>query len=358
MVVDSVLIGIAIGITLTLLFLALRTAYARRRLKHMFDNTTAPVLKKYSKTAQQAGSDRSHDTSLRERRREIRKTEAEKTSLEERETKLGEMLVEMRKLILQLTEIVARTNNASGEASERFEEARKALEHVGIDPDINFGQVRFILLSEIDKMVQSNAILKKQLVLAQVDMSSQQMEIDKLKTKAHIDNLTQLLNRAAFDERMRDVFTKWERQHEIFSLLMLDVDHFKKINDTHGHLHGDRILREIAEKIKGGTRDNDTAARYGGEEFAVIFPDTSAEEALAIGARIRETIERFYFQVDSNPIRITISGGIAQATAGLTVEEVIDVADKALYQSKERGRNRITLGEERLKESWTSGEGR
>lgn len=357
MLVDSFLLGTAAGVVLTLAFFALRKAYTRRRLKHMFGSTT-PVLKKFSKATQTNPGERSHDTSMRERRREIRKAESEKASLEERETKLGEMLGEMRKLILQLTEIVARTNNASGEASERFEEARSALANLGIDPDINFGQVRFILLSEIDKMVQSNAILKKQLMTAQIDMSSQQDEIDKLKTRAHMDTLTQLLNRAAFDDHLRAAFSRWEQEHEIFSLLMLDVDHFKKINDSYGHLHGDRILKEIADKIKIGTRDNDTAARFGGEEFAVIFRDTPAEEALAIGQRIRETIERFHFQVDNNPVHMTISGGIAQSSAGSTAEEVVDIADKALYQSKERGRNRITLGEDRLKEAWTSGEGR
>lgn len=344
--------GIVLGIILSLLFSAARKAYLRYQLRKMWKKTA--IAKK------SAGTGVSDSSSSEKRRKGESKTEKfiRKETIEERETRLAEMVSEMRELILQLTDIISRTNNASGEASETFDQARKVLESMPVDSDIGLREVKSMLLSEIDRMAQTNITLKQQLVKAETGMSKQKKEIDTLKTKAHIDQLTQLLNRAAFDDHLQRAFTNWKRSKEVFSLLMLDVDHFKDINDTHGHVHGDRLLKEIAAKIKEGTRTQDHAARYGGEEFAVILPDTHAEEALMVGTRIRESVERGHFQVDTRPLRITISGGISQAGMSWSTIDIIETADKALYQSKKRGRNRITLGEDIMKESWTSNEGR
>lgn len=349
--------GVAIGIAGSLAANALRKAYIRRRIRRMWEKT--PLIRKLVSSSGTPGT----QVVKKRQRKNDGKTDKilKKETLEEREAKLSDMLGEMRELILHLTEIIARTNSATGEASERFDEAKLALEHLEMDAedsDISLSHVRFLLLTEIDRMVQSNATLKKQLVAAETGIHRQKQEIDKLKTKARIDPLTQLFNRAAFDDLIQEAFNNWKRSREVFSLLMLDVDHFKDINDTHGHLHGDRILKEIAGKIREGVRDKDYASRYGGEEFAVILSDTQSEEALAVGTRIREAIERSHFQVDSNPLHITISGGIAQAGTSNSAVDIIDIADKALYRSKKRGRNRITLGEDTIRESWTSGEGR
>lgn len=362
MVVNSFVLGTATGIVLVVGYLILRRAYMRRRHKNMFNNPQA--LRKYSPKAPGAAGSSAGGTAVRSKtgiRRNDRdggpQGEQEKTQAEEREAKMYEMLGEMRELVLRLTDIIANTDSASGDASVRFEQARKALENLGDDSDVDIAEVKFILLSEIDRMVKTNEVLKRQLDTAHTGITNQKQEIDKLKTKASMDTLTQLANRAAFDERLQEVFFQWRHMQVVFSLLMLDVDHFKQINDTHGHVHGDRILNEIAGKIKECIRDVDFAARYGGEEFAIVFPDTPAEEALAVGTRIRETVERSYFQVDNNQIRITISGGISQSGMAFTAKDIVDVADKALYTSKNKGRNRITLSEDRIKESWTSGEG-
>lgn len=344
-------LGLVLGVALTLLANVVRKAYLRYQLRQMWKKT---AMAKKSAT----GSPEASPT--QKRRKGESKTEkfARKETIEERETRLAEMVSEMRELILQLTEIIARTNSASGEASDSFEQAKTVLESMPVDSDIGLREVKSMLLTEIDRMAQTNITLKHQLMKAENGMSRQRKEIDKLKTKAHIDQLTQLLNRAAFDDCLQQAFQNWKRTKEVFSLLMLDVDHFKSINDTHGHVHGDRLLKEIAVKIKEGIRVQDHAARYGGEEFAVILPDTHAEEALMVGTRIRESVERGYFQVETRPLRITISGGISQAGMSWSTIDIIETADKALYQSKKQGRNRITLGGDIMKESWTSNSGK
>ena len=355
MVVHMFAIGVASGIVLTVGYLALRKMYMRWRIKNMFANPQA--LKKHSPKAASSSSNTAvRKAGGRKGDAEASGCEADKALILERESKMAEVLNEMRELVLRLTEIIASTDSASGVASERFVQARSALEHLG-DVDVDIAEVKHILLSEIDRMVKTNEVLKRQLVKAQTGITSQKEEIDRLKTRAHMDTLTQLSNRAAFDERLQEAFFQWRHFQVAFSLLMMDVDNFKQINDTHGHVQGDRILSEIAEKIKECIRDEDFAARYGGEEFAIVFPDTPAEEALAVGTRIRENVERSVFQAEGNQLRITISGGISQSGMAFTPQDIIDVADKALYVSKSKGRNRITLSEDRIKESWTTGEG-
>ncbi|MCC8189023.1 MAG: diguanylate cyclase [Planctomycetes bacterium] len=348
-----VLLGMAIGAGIASIAGEVRRLVMRRLLRRSFASTHL-----FKKITKETVADPALDKAARAKRKpDSRKTD-DKSSLEARESKLAEILAELRELMLRLTEIIATTNNATGEVSENFEKAKKTLENLEADPTANLGQLKNVILSEIDKMVKSNEELKQQLQQAQSGINTQKQEIDQLKSKVKVDTLTRLLNRAAFDEVLKSVFIKWRRTREVFSLLMLDVDHFKQINDSYGHIHGDRLLMEIAIKIRENTRDRDFPARYGGEEFAVIFPDTAADEALVIGTRIREAIERTHFQVDHNPIRITISGGIAQSGVCPTPLDLIDVADKALYRSKELGRNRITLGEDKIKESWTSGQGK
>jgi diguanylate cyclase (GGDEF) domain len=349
-------IGTAFGILVTVGYFFARKYYLRWRIKNMFNNPQG--LKRHTK----GGA--SSNTALRkagqrktDKDQDASNAQMESARCEERESKMAEVLGEMRELVLRLTEIIASTDSASGEAAVRFDQARRALEHLGNASDTDIAEVKHIVLTEIDRMVKSNEVLKKQLVKAQTGITSQKEEIDRLKTRARMDTLTQLANRSAFDEKLRDVFFQWRHLRVVFSLLMMDVDNFKNINDTYGHVHGDRILSDIAAKIQECIRDEDFAARYGGEEFAIVFPDTPAEEALAVGTRIRENVERSVFHIEGNQIRVTISGGISQSGMAWTAQDIIDVADKALYVSKSKGRNRITLSEDRIKESWTTGEG-
>ena len=166
-----------------------------------------------------------------------------------------------------------------------------------------------------------------------------------LKHQATRDDLTGLLNRREFHNQLNNEFSNFERQQHPVCLFMLDIDYFKKVNDTYGHTIGDSVLREIALRIIQNIRPNDSAMRYGGEEFTVILPNTTPEDAFHIAERILKSISGTPVVANKHKLDITISIGIACLNeSGHTDNELINVADEALYQSKGNGRNRITLG--------------
>jgi len=126
-------------------------------------------------------------------------------------------------------------------------------------------------------------------------------------------------------------------------MLMVDLDHFKKINDTLGHLAGDKVLSEVGRRLGKAVRETDFIGRYGGEEFVVILPETHASDAAQIAEKMRELIAERPVFFEGRPINITVSIGVAELSNNMTnYEEVFQDADKALYISKENGRNRIT----------------
>jgi two-component system, cell cycle response regulator len=158
------------------------------------------------------------------------------------------------------------------------------------------------------------------------------------------DGLTQLINHKHFQVVLEKEIERSKRYKRPVSLLILDIDHFKSVNDNYGHPVGDLVLKEIARSIKEMLRVNDTAARYGGEEFAVIIPENDEKRALLTAERIRKIVEQKVIQSGADQVRVTISIGCASfPTLALTQKELIERADKALYYSKETGRNRVSV---------------
>jgi two-component system cell cycle response regulator len=159
------------------------------------------------------------------------------------------------------------------------------------------------------------------------------------------DGLTKAFNKKYFTDRLESELTFSLRHGSPLVLVMFDIDHFKKVNDTHGHQAGDLVLSEISTLLTGALRAEDVFARYGGEEFAVICRGTDLTQASIVGERMRKAVEKHRFVHEGTPIPVTISVGIA----GLPDEAVKDAtdlvsrADKALYQSKHGGRNRVTI---------------
>lgn len=155
------------------------------------------------------------------------------------------------------------------------------------------------------------------------------------------DSLTQVYNRRHFDELLFKEIKRFKRRkYAYLSLMMLDIDHFKHLNDEYGHLTGDIVLRDVAKMLREGVRETDTIARYGGEEFIIVLPDTHLDGAEHKAEKIRSNIEQKEFPGQKGPVHITISIGVAAYRTG-DPQDLIRAADEALYRAKHEGRNRV-----------------
>jgi len=157
---------------------------------------------------------------------------------------------------------------------------------------------------------------------------------------AFTDALTGLANRRRLDDDLANETRQGDRPTAV---LMIDVDHFKRFNDDHGHAVGDEVLRRVADIIAANVREIDLPYRYGGEEFSVLLPDTTHDTALVVGERVRAAIERAHFDVDGRPVSVTASVGLSTGPA-TEVTQLVHRADQALYTAKDNGRNQLARG--------------
>lgn len=184
-------------------------------------------------------------------------------------------------------------------------------------------------LSALYEFTRENA-LKQTLELSQ-----------KYQFLAHFDTLTNLSNRRAAYDILKREQSRISRNNEVLSVLLCDVDYFKRINDQYGHNAGDAVLVELAKIFTEQVREQDCVSRWGGEEFLFILPQTSAENAAIIAEKIRLSVEQCQIDVQSSKINVTISIGISQFKNSSNIDEVINNADKHLYLAKESGRNQV-----------------
>ncbi len=200
------------------------------------------------------------------------------------------------------------------------------------------------LFEETRNIKGSIGSLKSQLEESTREIEALKNEIKKAKEEALSDGLTGLINRRGFDIALAACITEIKAQGP--SLLIADIDFFKRINDTYGHLFGDKVIQAVSQILKAHAKDTQTAARYGGEEFVLLLPETSLEEAQRIADKIRVTVEKINIKnsVKNESIgNITISLGVASYTQGESMTEFVARADSALYQSKHAGRNRVSI---------------
>lgn len=173
---------------------------------------------------------------------------------------------------------------------------------------------------------------------------TEKKEMEKrLESMASTDELTGLWNRRYFFEIGHNECKRTRRYKAKFGMLMIDIDHFKNINDTYGHAAGDAVLRNVAEVFKKGLRDVDIAARIGGEEFAVLMPNTDIEGAKIVAERLRNAVESSQVVYEGNALKITISAGISDCSNVNSIDEMLKNADDALYEAKESGRNCVKM---------------
>ncbi|HEX8911201.1 MAG TPA: diguanylate cyclase [Humisphaera sp.] len=159
--------------------------------------------------------------------------------------------------------------------------------------------------------------------------------------RAMRDGMTGLWNRAYLDDRLAAESAAADRHARPLSCLMVDVDHFKSINDRHGHPFGDEVIRRVAEALSAACRREDVACRYGGEEFAVLCPGVPASGAEVLGERVRREVEGLALDGPDGAVRVTASIGVAERRAGTPPTDLVSAADAALYDAKRGGRNRV-----------------
>ncbi|WP_208948211.1 sensor domain-containing diguanylate cyclase [Segnochrobactrum spirostomi] len=175
-----------------------------------------------------------------------------------------------------------------------------------------------------------------------------QIVIDELELRriATSDSLTSALTRRGFIDLAEHAFARAHRDGRPLACIVLDVDHFKRVNDAHGHAAGDEVLRRLVQIAKAELRECDRIGRLGGEEFAVLLPEVGAGDALAVAERFRCRIEGQFFSIGGETFAVTISAGVAEASAGsLDLAHLIAAADGALYRAKHGGRNRVALAD-------------
>lgn len=192
-------------------------------------------------------------------------------------------------------------------------------------------------------VLEHNHNLENQLILHTQIMADLQRDLDIFKQEALTDGLTTIANRKAFETELRKIlgFTESNDQ-DTFSLILMDIDHFKNFNDTFGHLVGDQVLKLVAKTLLKGIKGQDFVARYGGEEFAILLPSTNQHAALQVANNLRKAVAKKQVvnrTTNEKLGRITLSAGVTEFFSGDTQNDLIQRADKALYEAKTQGRN-------------------
>ena len=216
---------------------------------------------------------------------------------------------------------------------------------IGAFPLTSDGEITgcIVARSTLEKLSKRDISYLEQLTRQSAITINRANTYSKVLQYATLDALTNLNNRRQFEVRLKQEIATTKRQKNPLCAMMVDIDFFKKVNDTYGHASGDAVLRTVASIIKEHLRESDIPSRYGGEEFAVLLPYTHIEEAKIVGERLRKAVETTPIPIDKKNINVTISMGLAEFDVKESGEELFKRADSALYEAKEGGRNRVCV---------------
>ncbi|MDD2308441.1 MAG: GGDEF domain-containing protein [Desulfuromonadaceae bacterium] len=263
-----------------------------------------------------------------------------------REQNIYDSAQAIRNILLILTTNIQRTDKAASDSSLLLGDVKSTINMMALPP--NLSEAQSLLMREVDRVISSNASLKGKLDKSQAVLTEQQRQIEDLRTAVRIDALTQLANRAYFDEKLNEMITLRKRYGDPFSLMMIDLDNFKDINDSFGHPAGDRILKGVALKIKASLRGSDFLARFGGDEYALILIKSDVKAATEVAWKLCEEVRASRFILDDAALSMTLSIGVAEASGDDTEETVLKRADAALYRAKAAGRNGVSVDQKPL----------
>lgn len=252
---------------------------------------------------------------------------------------LPEVEIELERTVLatdRLRDLATGVASEVGEHSTRMGEITAGLRALDTS---NIEATGAGLVAALAKIVAANEALQNRLAKAEEQIAVQAKEIHLHESEARTDSLTGLANRRAFDDEMKRRSSESLRKGTPLTLLIMDIDYFKKFNDSHGHQAGDEVLRAVGRKLLDTCRDMDLPCRYGGEEFAIVMPATGVEDAKVAAERIRMAVESMAVEFEGKKLQVTTSVGLAQLGAQDDIPRLVRRADAALYASKNAGRN-------------------
>ena len=247
-------------------------------------------------------------------------------------------------------QVMSETLTGVGESADQVSTSREIFDRCAQELAIRteLDEIRDVVTEVV---VQTNVMAKNSLSLKEMltdtkrEVENLRDQLEQSRQEATTDALTGLLNRRAFDEEMIKATENANLAQENLSLLMIDIDHFKQVNDSHGHLVGDKVIRFIANQLSKNVKGRDIVARIGGEEFAILLPSTQPENARILAESIRAKIEKSQLKRMDNSKSlgsITVSIGVTCYKRGDSINEFFHRADKALYRSKHAGRNKVS----------------
>jgi diguanylate cyclase len=259
---------------------------------------------------------------------------------------LNEAKATLKNLVTVFIERIGEMSESTGGYRRKIERYTEILSSTEDLPTLN--QVLQDILADTRSlhldMIRSHDELvaaRQQVEAAEARIRQLEAELEQVSDLVYQDYLTGALNRRGLEDAFAREFARSERHGTPLSIALLDVDHFKRLNDTYGHEAGDQALRHLAQVIKAILRPSDTVARYGGEEFVILFPDTTLEEAVKIMTRLQRELTKRFFLHDNQRILITFSAGVAQREGRESADSLLSRADEALYRAKQAGRNRV-----------------
>ena len=253
---------------------------------------------------------------------------------------------QVQQAIVELAGMLGTVQTATTEYGETLGTVTNKIEKAESIEDL--GTVVTSILQDTKKMVEKNQELEVQLTSSSETVSELRKNLDNVKREAMTDGLTGIANRKAFDKAISDQIEDAAVNGTPLCLLMIDIDFFKKFNDTYGHQIGDQVLRLVARALVDNVKGRDTAARYGGEEFAILLPETPVFAGVKVADMLRKAVESkevINKTNNENLGRITLSIGVSEYHKDEGISSFIERADAALYQSKKNGRNRVTSAE-------------
>ena len=246
----------------------------------------------------------------------------------------------------------AQLNDDVGSHNSILEVAKQDLEQSN-QGDIRYSGIQQSLVDHVTEVMSANKKLENDLVKTRFQLETQAQELDRTRKEARTDPLCAVGNRKAFEESLQYMMCCFTSAQRSFGLILIDVDHFKRVNDSFGHSAGDQVLVSIGKKLKDCVRPNDFVARLGGDEFVILLDEITVENAKRVANRLRNTVDLIDFKVDSGgqTTVVTLSMGMTVVQADDTRETIMERSDLALYRSKELGRNRIQFVNGQVKQS-------